>query len=554
MAKRSNTLPEMPMEQIREIAERVADVKVIVRRRTLKGTWESLPTFQRLGRELVDLEDYMREQFGGGDFRVVLRDPSNDVADLCKPFMVSLAGPTKALNAPAPERTPTRLNHVPPVVGRPVSLPTYGQVAAERQQLDPSQFMSQTPDAIALLQVDELRKDLRAVRAEAAQQQKDLEARLETERERSRQLERESAERERAHERQMLEMRMEMLTQQQQRAPAIDYVGLLAAVAPILTAAMSGRTEKERATLESQQRQSELQMEQFKAMVASVAPSKKGDDSTVKMIEAIMPLAIPLVQSMLDSRDPSKMIEILGSMGENQMATLSMVSQFVSQMAGESDNPWMVFAQKALEGVQTVAEQMVELTPSRQQHQQHAQAAQASRPVASHGAPPEARTAIGPDSPPRAIADALFATPHLPDELRSRSWYNVFIALHDRSTPPAAAASQLCAHLEKLADDGTFPTAVLGNLLETPGPVSVGLKPFLEQLPLRALYPDRMQAILREADTIMVDEDFDSSTTVVPEPPAEPHEPDPQPPVEAEGDAEPMPDLEGAAATAQTTG
>lgn len=497
---RSKTLHEMPMDQIKEVVAHHPRVKCIIKRRNAKGTLSSLPTVEKDSTDIPNLEEFIREEWGGGRYRVVLRNPENDMEDLTTPFEIEIEGPMKAVGrpnngAPQPRSIPFRGGFAGG------GIPSHAAVAASREpHLDPADFMSMTPDAIAMQQVQELRDQIKTEKAEWQRERREGEQRLERERERARQLEREAVEARAAHEKQMLELRMEMMTQLSQRPeprPGPDYVGLAGAVVPAVIAMITSSQDRAALQQQASQKSLELQMEGTKTMVASLMSSKKGgDDSTVKLLEVVVPLALPIVQQMMEDKSPSKMVEILGSMGENQMATLSLVSQFVQQMAGESDNPWMEVAKQALSGVQNFAEQMVDLN---QQQQQPVQAQ-----VVDGARPPQ--KPLGPDSTPQEIGEALFASPMLPAELRSREWRNIFIALHDPRTPSRAAAVELCQHLERLADAGSFPN-VFGQMMESEAPASSFVRPFLMQLPLSQLNPPRMEAILKEVDNILVEEE-----------------------------------------------
>jgi hypothetical protein len=156
----------------------------------------------------------------------------------------------------------------------------------------------------------------------------------------------------------------------------------------------------------------------------------------------------------------------------------------------------MDVARKAIEGVQAVAEQMVEVQVEKKNG--------APRQMTS-SASSDAQKQLSETSPPTDFADAIFSAPNLPKEFKTQEWFNLFAMIHDLKAPARATALAISQQLEGLADEGKLPAMFEGVLDEGPAPSSY-LQRFLQQLPLAQLSPERLEQLCAEFDRVLIDE------------------------------------------------
>lgn len=495
-------LPDIPIDQIKSAVETYPEVKLIIRRNTPKGTWANLPTYTMRTAELVNIADWIRETHGGGRFQVQVRNPENELEEVTARFYVEVAGAAKALDnavqsrRPAPGPGPSRMSPgISPV-------PTWrGHLYPQQEKgndLEPSDFMSQTPDAIAMEQVQALRAELHESRRRQEKREQEERERLDRERDAREKAEKDATARERAHEREMMNLRLEMIEKSHSQKPALDIVALITGLAPLGIALISSGKDRQELTVQAQQKSAELQVEGLKAMVLS---GNKKDDGLEKLIG----IAMPLIMQIMTEKSPSAMTKLISAMADNQLNTISMVGQLMQQMAPDNENPWMDVARKAIEGVQSVAEQMVEVQVDKKRGPAPRQVTSGT----SNGA-----SALTPQSAPTEFADAIFSAPNLPEEFKSQAWYNLFAMIHDRAAPARATALAISQQLETLADEGKLPAMFEGVLDEGPAPSSY-LQRFLQQLPLAQLAPERLEQLCAEFDRVLID---DGPAVVTPPP------------------------------------
>lgn len=507
----NKALPDIPLEQIKGVLEQHPDVRLIFKRQTAKGTWASLPSVTMATAELATLDDWLREQHGGGRYRISARNPQNELDEIVTPFYVEISGaPKQLVREPDPSHQPRMRAPGGPLgfQSGPASpaMPWRGMQYVRDahpepagNDLDPSQFMSQTPDAIAMENVRALRDELRDLRADQVREKREHEQRLEGERLERAKIEKEGVKEQQRHEKELMALRMEMIakTSAPPATAPVDYVGLLAGLAPVLVAMISAGKDKQALLLQAQQATAQQQTAGMQTMLATIEKGNKPDNS----MKDLLVLALPLVMKVMDEKSPGAVTKLISAMADNQLQTISMVSQLMTQMAPDNDNPWMDVARKAIEGVQSVAEQMVDVQVTKATgttRQQRNEMPANATPVAQQPV-----TQLTARSAPTDFADALFNSPNLPAEMRSKEWYALFTQLHDLHADPRATAIALSQHLETLADADRLPPMFAGMLDENGPAPSTLLRPFLEQLPLAQLAPQRLDSLCAIFDEIL---------------------------------------------------
>jgi len=502
----TKALPDVPLEQVKAAIEQYPDVRLVIKRQTAKGTWASLPSCTMATAELASIDEWLREHHGGGRYRVSPRNPQNELEEVTAAFYCEISG--------APRQEPQRMR-APSPFGQPQApvrpqgqggIPPWSAMPYVRDShddrgndIDPSMFMTQTPDAIAMEQVRSMREELKEMKADAMQLQKEHERKLEAERVARSVAEKEATKLQQAHEKELMEMRMKLLgAQQAPKGPQIDWQILLAALAPVAIALISSSKDRQALQLNAASEAAKLQTEGMKTMISTLDKGNKPDNS----MKDILALAMPLIVKMMDEKSPSAVTKLVGAMADNQLQTISMVAQLMQQMAPDDSNPWMDVARKAIEGVQSVAEQMVEVQAIKTGNTPRARAQQPNaQPVA---APQQQLSA---NSPPVEFADALFNAPNLPPEFKTQEWYELFAMLHDLKQDPRETAIAVSKHLENLADANKLPAMFNGVLDDNGRQPSSYLRPFLEQLPLAQLSAQRLDAIAKAFDDVLTAED-----------------------------------------------
>ena len=104
MTRKQTTLPEMPVDDLKDKMAIYPKVSLRITRRNGKGQIATvygglLMTIQ----EVFDLDSWLKGNAGGGEYRVELRDPSDTSNYVVKPFKLHVEGPPrppKHLGAP----------------------------------------------------------------------------------------------------------------------------------------------------------------------------------------------------------------------------------------------------------------------------------------------------------------------------------------------------------------------------------------------------------------------------------------------------------------------
>lgn len=488
--KKVETLAEAPLELIKDLAQNYESVWVVVKRHGQQGQWASIgPRVMKPTMEVAALDDWIRELAGGGKFRVEAVDPADPTKHLLPPFWVHIEGPPKAVAS-------SRRAIAAPVGASPALVPhsappPYGQTNPNwhtpQEPPDPSAYWSQTPDALAFKQAQDYKQELldeRKRREDERQQFSDRIQHLTNQiaemnqrhNEETARRDREAAEARAKADREALLARIEQ-AERKEPPKFTDYAAMITAMAPVLTALVDSGKSKQELTTNFQQKSMETQLSSISSVMT--AAMKKDDGGVVKMFEVVIPLLVPLVQKMFEERSPTKMAELVGSMGESQMTMLSVLSQFIQQFAGEdSDQPWMKMLREGLRTVESITEQMAETAHPRQPQPQGPSQPQA--PLA--GQPQQPQGPLGQLSA-QQIANAIVNSPDCPEELRGKDWYEVFISLHNRVVP-SQVAEQIAQTLEQASDRGRKLAPMFVGFYESDKKPSEHLEQLLEMIPI----------------------------------------------------------------------
>jgi hypothetical protein len=297
---------------------------------------------------------------------------------------------------------------------------------------------------------------------------------------------------------QMEALKAEIAAARQQPAPKQDNIApMVAALVPVLTAIVQSMSQRAQAATAAQQDVMKMQMEGIKTMLT--VPSKTGKEPDLyKMLVDLAPVVMPLLTKILDDRGsmPGKMAELIGTLGENNMHMLSMVSEFMkANDTGES--PTMAIIRQAIDGGLELAKQMTNVSRA---------AATAGSPQlggggsGKQGAPVATLT---PQSPPKDFAQAIFNSPNLPAAFKTQQWFNLFAAIHDPKVDAAKVGVELAKHLEDLEDAGKQVPAFEG-LFNEDSDTEAYIKRFLGGLPLASYDVVRAQAIVESFTSVFV--------------------------------------------------
>jgi hypothetical protein len=239
--------------------------------------------------------------------------------------------------------------------------------------------------------------------------------------------------------------------------------------APVLVALVaSGKDTK---AIESQQSQKSQEL-----LLQTISTFTKGNSGFADILKVALPALAPLVVKMFDERSPSKMAELIGTMGESNLAMFAMVSDMLRNVIPpESDNPWMPVIQQAFDSVRNVAEQMAKVSKPgpAQRLASVPQMQQMTAPAQTNGAGKAA------DPQAKTIADAICKEPSLEESLRTKEWHEIYYAVHALH-PPIEVADMLAARLSELHDKNALPSFFRGVFEDSSREPSSFLKPLLD--------------------------------------------------------------------------
>jgi hypothetical protein len=331
--------------------------------------------------ELADIDEWLRANAGGGRFRIEARDPDDKTRYVLQPFYVTVEGPPRPprfLGHPTDvavgpgaygpsgayppvgleDRMPNNYNQGPkppssylqpqPYYGNPdpqnapppawlagVHPSLRGGYVFNRPGMTPSGEGPKVPsatiasDALALRQLEQQKSEAQTQIAKLEAQNHALQEKLD------RLLEDMKQERERAREeRHRLELeaiKKEMLSSRKDEGSDWTKVaGALAPFAPVLAAMVQSKEQAGAKALEIQQ--AGLQS----LMQATLQQANKPSGLT-----ELLPVVLPMVKEMMDSKSPKAQAELYNSMVENNLNSVAMMAQLVEAFASSGkEEPW----------------------------------------------------------------------------------------------------------------------------------------------------------------------------------------------------------------------
>lgn len=393
------TLQEIPNEQIVDAAKTFETCILRVTRRNARGQLQTVVNgVVKPVMDLIEIDAWLNELGGGGDYRVEPRNPHGvEPLFVVPPFAVRIEGPPKP---PIPDHLITQPGPMGFVMGPqgPVSSPPSpqpqmgGWVAGlhpqhqaayngAQQQMSypgyppgypypffppqnsgpgPARYQS---DALALQQVADLKGELAKFREEAKAERD----KREDERRRSEERERE---RERAHEAELLRLREAHAQQlerqrekeaveerrrqderfQQLQLQAQQRPSLREELAPILDALKKPERDRE---LELQIKMMEMQSSSNLQLMNALMQAGKGDKEM-----------FALLKDMMEQRGPETQAALLNTMLEMQITSAGAIANLVKETMPEAPPIWMQALANGLDQVKDMAENYIEAVRS----------------------------------------------------------------------------------------------------------------------------------------------------------------------------------------------
>lgn len=488
-------LDECPREAIIEAAKSYPELMVNIRRRDAQNRYASCgPHRSFVTLELLSISDFIRQHFGGGRFQIDTYYALDRTTVPVPAWNEIIEGPPKA--------TPVSTAASVPQGVAPAGVPATYFLGGHDNSM-PS-------DQVAM-------DALQHTRAELA------EARSIRERERA-----EAAERERKRDEEMLALRREMLEQQrlasERQAKAeidnlkqliadmrnqpvaaapkrdiLDYVPMITALVPVLTAFIS-------ASKDQAARLAEAQTASMTATVNALAKpdNSKPSQSPWALLIPALPAIMPFFMKLMEERSPSKIAELVGTMGESNMTMLSLVGQLVQQaMGSQPDNPWMPIIQQAIENMTSVAQTMATTA--------------SGKPVGTTPAPQAPQTQVVPSNEqrerelamlkqmtPEQLTQLIQQQPNTPKDFLTPAWQQIFLDLH-RNTAVGVVAENLANLLQSLDDQKALPVIFNGLFNEGTDAAEI-LWRFMGQLPVAFLNNAYAQEVCRVCGAFFVEE------------------------------------------------
>lgn len=539
--KAPKAVEDIPLDQISDLSKNHEEVQIRLCRRNERGHVATVYSGLRMRvQDLPKIDDWVREMAGGGRYRCEVKDPQDITKYLMQPFWFSVEGPSrppKFLGAPEPSN-PVGLQpgqYAMPPQPQPVGQPPQPQQQGGQYAPPPSpwsngthpsqngyappgqQYYAAAPrplvsplppgatmasDEIASQRAAELKAELAAERAE----RKALMDKFTTENARL-QSELQAAARradEERHNAQLkaLEAKLEALSQRpaerETKSTIAEYVPMLTALAPVLTAMVNSSKESASKGLE-------LQAQGLNSLMqATLAQSNKTSD-TERMLTTLGPLLMPLLGDVMKARSPESQASLFQAMAENNLNSVAMMAQLIEAFAnanGKEGEPpwWLPMVREALGGVVNIAQAYTQSNgglPGQQPllpqpsgalagyatiEQQQAQQQQAQQPTQQPEvvAASEAREATGHGNGNVAPGlEVMFSL--LPSEYQTPEWRVILRGLH--ATPPMEvekAAAMLASHIEHLSAFEMLPQSLI-SVRNAPRPT---LEALLEKLPV----------------------------------------------------------------------
>jgi hypothetical protein len=495
--KGGNTKEDVPTEEIQAAIEAGEHqrVHVFLKRKSAQGHMTSLAgRTEHTLEELFHAEEWIEPLCGGGKYRVEVMDSDKRGITVITPFWVYIEGPSKspqqvraALGLSGGAGAPASM--AGGFGGPPMYPPPYGypySYSEPSEVPDPRQFWQQPPDAVAQENTRAIRKELEKKEDEHRKERDELLKRIDKLMERMAETEKRNTEALAKEREARLEAKIEAMaragssTKDSTTAELVKAAGLFA---PVLVAMISTNKDSKALDVQQHQRAQELQWQTLTTFMKSNA------GGFTELLKVALPAVAPMMVKMFEERSPSKMAELIGTMGESNLTMFSMLGDIMSRvMPNEPDNPWMQVINQGLQSLRDVAEQMAKVSkPGPARLASVPQMPQV--PATTNGALQDHA---------RGIADAICNEPSLESSLRTKEWHAIYYAVH-RMDPPKDVADMLASRLTALHDQHNLPSFFRGVFEDESRTPSSFLKPLLEGLPI-AQRPDYVMELLKAFD------------------------------------------------------
>lgn len=516
----------IPVDDIKELVSRgVQRADVSLARRTARGQLAHWGKLVLTMEELADASEWARPNVGGGKWFFDVREENNPTERLMDPFEIEVEGPKMDKGyGTAPMGGPVG-QHIPPVGGFinaggvpvaavPAGGPGYsatqhynhGAPQPPQPHMQPhganispwaAQYAGQqgapgytqpvathTSDAVAMGQLEEVNKKLAAMEKEreadrkaSDRREEDLRKQVEDERQRARDAQ-VAAERESLLA-QMRAMQEEMSAIKNAPAKEKDtgMVDMLAIVIPglatVLTGMMSASKDRDALAMDRQSKAQEMQMAGVNTLLQ--ASVKSDSKPMLEMVVQLAPILAPIAKEWWEAKSPRAQMDLVATMAENNVSTISMMAQLIDQFAQQGgDTPWYLpMIQETMQGVVQVAESVANRNKEAtggaqpQQQQQAGAAAPAGQAQATNVTEGE------------QVAFALNQDPDYPAELKTQEWTKIVIFLHNEHDP-AEMGKAIAGYIRHLDENNALP-AFLADVWDHPAET---LSAFFKRFPV----------------------------------------------------------------------
>ena len=518
---------------IRDLLTKTEYVSLLIKRRNSVGHLATVTSIGKKAVELYTISDYLQKLGGGGDYEIYVKNPNDPSTTYfrIKLIIEGASHPPRTHGTAAEQALAGTDDFIPPPSKfergmRPDRRIGYVQ---DRHRHASAPGATIASDEMAMQQVADLRAEKARLEADKRAQDEKMDAlKRQTDstvaglREELLKLRADMAAEK--HESQLEMLRGEikaMGVQQAVAAPVAqgpDYVGLAVAMAPVISALISSKSESGNQALQLQAKGMETLMTATLQQADKETPMEK----LMAQIIALGPMVAPFVQQFLSKNDPEKQAAIYDAMAANNLNSISMMAQlvesFAAATAGEEDKWWVSVIKEALGGVVTATERYMQTPgglPGQRPALSQAQSPYTTMPVVDHVpvvdhavAPAQAQVADAPPPLPPAMQNML---PMLPTAFQTPQWVDVLARLH--AEPPLefmSVAEVLAGHLETLLEAKMLPDA-LQALTVSPRAALYGV---VEQLPVRQTQPEWLSQVIEAVVEMLIEDDFLSRAVV----------------------------------------
>lgn len=496
---------EIPRDAIIEAAKIHTLVSVKIKRTSGSGQWASLKgnPFAMETAALIDVDAWLLEGFGGGQYHLEVRVANNplEIIEAIPPFMVKVEGAPKVTLLPETHpRHPHRHEQDQPLD------PTTGRAAVPQNR--PQDFMSSTPDAIAMSVLQTRETELAHERTLREKERRENDARHAQLQQTVLDLQKQAASAENRASIAALEARLEALTAAAAKpAPVaekrpLDWVGMAPILAPVVTGVFgvvtavieSGKTRAE-SSAAREQKHTEL-------IMTTLAGNKPADPlaGITTVITLVAPLVMPIWKSYMDARSPDKMADMMSTMVDQNLSQMSMMKTFLDPILNQEENPLVEFLKQGMDSLMQVAQHMVKSTPgaAAAQAKQVTAQTQTARVIPNAGAKaPEE----GDDPSVTYHVNLVMTSPNIPQELKTDEWRDLLYSLH-AFDPADEVAKAISVHLTELVDENKLPAFFLPIFNDANILPSMILGQFLSGLPAASINPAYVQEVLQQFDAL----------------------------------------------------